>query len=92
MSLAIEYKNRTNGQGHWFDPETMRFFKSKIGIVRKKGDDYYFVSSEKFMDDPRMYSVRKMDITGDITTIGDFCSMTRYLAEKQVKLLSESTY
>ena len=92
MSLAIEYKNRTNGTGHWFDADTMRFFGSRIGIARKKGDDFYFVSSEKPPHGPRRYSVRKMDINGKIETVGEFCSMSKYMAEKQVKLLSGSSY
>lgn len=92
MSLAIEYKNRTDGHGHWFDPETMRFFKSRVGIIRSKGDDYYFVSSEKPPHGPRMFSVRHMDIGGDINTIGEFCSLTRYMAEKTVKQLAGSSY
>tara|TARA_Y100000310_G_C20648450_1_gene797994 strand:+ start:661 stop:1047 length:387 start_codon:yes stop_codon:yes gene_type:complete len=92
MSLEIEYKNRTNGTGHWFDKETMRFFKSKIGLVRSKGDDYYFVSSEQPPHGPRMFSVRHMDKDGDIKTIGEFCSLTRYMAEKKVRQLSGCDY
>jgi hypothetical protein len=92
MSLEIEYKNRNNGGGHWFDKETMRFFKSRVGIIRSKGDDYYFVSSEQPPHGKRMFSVRHMDIGGDIKTIGEFCSLTRYMAEKTVKQLAGSSY
>ncbi len=92
MSLEIEYRNRTQGVGHWFDPETMRFFKSRIGIIRSKGDDYYFVSSEKPPHGNRAFSVRHMDIKGDIKTIGEFCSFTKYMAEKRVKELAGSSY
>ena len=92
MSLQIEYKNRNNGGGHFFDTDTMRFFSSRIGIIRSKGDDYYFVTSERPPHGPRQFSVRHMDIDGDINTVGDFCSLTRYMAEKTVKQLAGSSY
>ena len=92
MSLQIEYKNRNNGHGHFFDAATMRFFKSRIGIIRSKDDDYYFVTSERPPHGPRQFSVRHMDIKGSIKTIGEFCSLTRYMAEKTVKQLAGSTY
>jgi len=87
--LQIEYKNRTNGSGHWFDPDTMRFFKSRIGETRRMPDGtWYFVSSEKPPHGPRMFSVRKMELDGDINTIGEFCSMTSYQAKKKLRELA----
>ena len=88
MSLEIEYKNRMDGKGHFFDADTMDFFKSRIGLVRLKGNDWFFTTSEKPPHGDRMFSVRKMDIKGNIQTIGDFCSMTRYQAEKLLKELT----
>lgn len=91
MSLQIEYRNRTHGNGHFFDADTMRFFNSRIGAVDVKGDDWYFVTSERCdwgSGSPRMFSVRKMDIDGEIETVGEFNSLTRYRAEK---LLAELT-
>jgi hypothetical protein len=92
MSLETEYKYRTDGNGHFFDADSMRFFKSRIGIVRSKGDDYYFVTSERPPHGPRQFSVRHMDINGSINTVGEFCSLTRYMAEKTVKQLAGSSY
>lgn len=82
MSLEIEYRNRTDGAGHWFDADTMRFFRSRIGKVRIKDGIWFFVSSEKPPREPRMFSVRRMELDGDINTVGEFCSMTRYQANK----------
>jgi len=89
MSLEIEYRNRTNGNGHFFDSDTMRFFKSRIGEVRLKGNDWYFITSEKPPHGERRYSVRKMQLDGDIETIGAFCEMSRYEAQKKLKQLTQ---
>ena len=71
-----EYRIR-NPDGHWFDSDTLRFFRSRIdqhayGPGLKK---LYFVSSEKntgFCDHPRLYTVRVIDEKGDISDIGGF--------------------
>ena len=86
MNLRSEYKNR-NPEGHFFDKETMRFFDSRIcyASVRIKDADWYFITSEKcdFVGDPdRMYTVRKMKLDGNIETIGEFNTLTKYQAEK----------
>lgn len=88
MSLEIEYKNRTHGNGHFFDPDTMRFFKSRIGAVALKDNIWFFVTSEKPPHGPRMYSVRRMELDGDINTVGEFGSMTSYQANKLLKQLT----
>ena len=90
MSLEIEYKNRTEAAGrtgHFFDSDTMRFFKSRIGAVRIKDDVWFFVTSEKPPHGKRMYSVRKMELDGNIETVGEFCSMTSYQANKKLNEL-----
>ena len=81
-SLETEYKNRTQGRGHFFDPATMRFFKSRIGAVRCKCGVWFFVTSEQPPHGPRMFSVRRMELDGDINTVGEFCSMSSYQANK----------
>ena len=89
--LEIEYKNRTykSGRGnHFFDADTMRFFKSRIGACRRKGDIWFFVTSEKPPHGPRMFSVRRMELDGDINTVGEFCSMTSYQANKLLNELA----
>ena len=89
-NLQIEYKNRTNGESHWFDPNTMRFFRSRIGASRKMPNGIiYFVTSEKPPHGQRMFSLRKMELDGDINSIGGFCSMTSYQANKLLKEQTE---
>lgn len=76
--------NARNGF-HWFDPDTMRFFQSRVaehGYLRDDGSLAFFVSSEKQRDSftgflrtsrPRKYSVRVINMTtGDIDTVGEF--------------------
>ena len=50
---------RLNPKGHFFDKETMRFFKSRIEAVLQ--DDYFITSeSRSFRDDTRGYTVRQL--------------------------------
>jgi hypothetical protein len=48
---------------HWFDPDTLRFFKSRVGREAYLGADgrWYFLSSEQGPRMPRRYSVRAVD-------------------------------
>ena len=56
---------------HWFEPDTMRFFRSRIG--RTLYGDRYFVSSEQFDDTtPRLYTIRTVNDCGAIGTLGAF--------------------
>lgn len=59
---------------HWFSPETMRFFNSRIGRTVYGGQ--YFVSSERYDDSaPRLYTIRKVtydDGQMSIDTVGEF--------------------
>ncbi len=90
MSIETEHKNR-NPQGHFFDIDTMKFFKSRIGEVKIKDNVWYFITSEKPPHGKRQYSVRKMGMDGGIETVGEFCSMTTYQAKKLLKELTESS-
>jgi hypothetical protein len=60
---------------HWFEKDTMRFFKSRVGD-RAYADGRggaYFVSSEKGPHGPRKYTIRKYDPKKcSIETIGKF--------------------
>lgn len=69
--------NKRHG-GHWFDADTMRFFRSRVlgGGCDEEG---YFVSSEKFVtyypryhEEPRRYTVRRIDDEGHVTEVGEF--------------------
>ena len=61
---------------HWFDADTMRFFKTRLAQVGYQHADgsVYFVTSEKPPYGERRYSVRRLTgFKGDIQTIGEFC-------------------
>ena len=60
--------------GHFFDIGAMRSFKSRTSdeALRVMGGGYVFVTSEKFEQDPRLYTVRYQDPRGSVHTVGDF--------------------
>jgi hypothetical protein len=80
--------------GHWFDADTMRFFKSRV-------PDYwsplihgrYFISSERnetpfHPSEPRRYTIREVRSNGDIDTIGEFGGYaTKRAAERAAREL-----
>jgi len=74
---------------HWFDATAMRFFNSRICestwtkiLVTDKESVYRFVSSERFEDEPRRYTVREWHREPDpgsrtgvyvsVETVGEF--------------------
>ena len=69
----IKQANRYAGQ-HWFDADTMRFFRSRVSDkVYPVKDGAYFVSSERFTDNsPRLHSVRRAYDDGRVETVGEF--------------------
>lgn len=76
---AIKAVNRAHGC-HFFDRDTMHFFRSKVhGAGYVHGDRVLFVTSEQFVNErsdfrePRKYTVRIMSLeTGDVDKIGTF--------------------
>ena len=55
----------------FFSPSAKRFFSSRIHSEVYNG--CVFVTSEKFdWKSPRLYTVRKIESDGSITTLGDF--------------------
>lgn len=70
--IEREY-NRTDS-GHWFDKDTMKFFKSKLTSHFKKLDDmtYLFISTEKkcFNDNTRVANIRVARIIKDESFYG----------------------
>ena len=59
---------------HWFDRQTMRFFKTRLGRRGYRGPGgTYFVTSEQGPRMPRLYSVRRLVGPGRIETVGEFC-------------------
>jgi len=80
-----------NTKGHFFDDNTMRFFKSRISEdLMYSGALIYFVTSEQGPDDIRKYTVRSYNPkTSDIDTVGDFQQYsTMYQAKQTAKSLS----
>lgn len=78
---------------HFFDPGTMRFFRSRIGSDVFEGPGgIYFVSSEQFRPGyPRKYTVRRFDpADGSVETVGDFQAYGALRAAKaKARALSE---
>jgi hypothetical protein len=77
--------NQKKGQ-HWFDRDTIRFFKSTYSHLY---DNKYFISSEKSPHDKRKWSIRKVDWrTGNVETVGEFQQFTtKKQAEKKLRSL-----
>lgn len=82
----VKRANRAAG-GHWFSPDTLRFFRGRIESELMAGR--YFVSSEQFDDgSPRLFTVREVDADGDISTVGDFQEhKTKSSAERAIHRL-----
>jgi hypothetical protein len=72
---------------HFFSPDTLRFFSSRIGTTvygvwhfehknyaDQVGGQYFITSERNTMGDyPRLYTVRRFNpVTGNISTIGGF--------------------
>jgi hypothetical protein len=80
--------------GHFFDTSTMDYFKSKVHAPVYCGSDgWLFVTSEQQDDDAkRGYTVRKMGVNGDMTTIGEYEEYeTLRLAQKVARQLAEQS-
>ena len=67
-----EVRRRAAAAGsHWFEPATLRFFRSRVGRTLFGGR--YFVSSEQFSPtSERRYTVREVTPDGHVRTIGKF--------------------
>jgi hypothetical protein len=63
--------SKANG-GHFFDPQAMRFFNSKI--ESELIDGRYFITSERYdTDRPKLYTIRQISETGQmLDDLGDF--------------------
>jgi hypothetical protein len=59
--------------GHWFDADTIRFFKSRLPSAAYESDaGTFFVTSEQDPSGVRRYTVREQLPNGDIQTVGPF--------------------
>lgn len=92
MMRLYEFKQLNQAHKmHWFDADTLRFFKSRISnwdVITG-----YFISSERGPNDQRLYSIRKGNFeTGNVTTIGQFQQYTDIrTAKRAIKNLLRGT-
>ena len=77
MNIKGIKKLATEGKSpYFFNPDTMRFFSSKVyQDVKKVEKGYLFLTSEIFGDEPRHYCVRFIDLKGSIETIEKYHSL-----------------
>ena len=77
MNITSIKKLATDGKSpYFFNPDTMRFFSSKVyKYVKKIDKGYLFLTSEVFGDEPRHYAVRFIDFNGSIETIEKYHSL-----------------
>lgn len=77
----IRRRNKDAGQ-HWFDPDSVRFFRSRVG--RRVYGGKYFISSEQFDDStPRRWTIRVADENGRIHEVGQFQEYDSYRAAER---------
>lgn len=82
----IKEANARRGH-HFFEPATMRFFRSRIASYEIFGGRY-FVTSEQFENSnhkrsPRRYTIRRVKDDGSIDTVGDFQAYPTVIAAKR---------
>lgn len=72
MMHLYEFKQLNKSRGyHWFDADTVRFFRSRISNFDVISG--LFISSEQRLGDCRAYTLRRADFaTGQVETIGEF--------------------
>lgn len=77
-----------NPGGHWFDPSTMAFFRSKLaeGGRTTAGGEVLFASSERPPEMKRQYSIRLLKASGEIVTVGGFCEFGSWFAAERAIL------
>lgn len=83
--------------GHYFDKDTMRFFKSRVTSNFRRVDDYtaLFITTEQAPNRPRRATVRLAKLVEftresdqrlcqkiEIETVGEFNSLSLYQAKK----------
>lgn len=93
---------------HFFDADTMRFFNSRLlegvypidGWESREGARFLFVTSERYEDDPRQYSVRMLTLTSqrddrpdvqidsDFDTKHDTAAQARTAARERAALIA----
>jgi hypothetical protein len=72
--IESTYAARREGKpgGHFFDPETKRFFSSRTGSGFEVGERVYFITSEQGPHMPRLWTHRVIEPDGAVRDIGGF--------------------
>lgn len=93
----IKMANKAAGQ-FFFEPSTLRFFRSRIGKTVYEGPGgIYFVTSEQFVPSsgrpaPRLYTVRRFNPeTKSVDTVGEFNQMSKSSANTAARKLADGT-
>lgn len=69
---------------YFFEPDTMRFFSSRIQKGYSGDGGVFFTTSEKPPYAPRAYSVRRLRANGSIKTVGEFCGYDTLAEAREV--------
>jgi hypothetical protein len=62
----------SNRNYYFFQPDTMRFFSSRIQTLPPYKGRVFVTSERRNWNSPRLYSVRVIQPSGNIETVGDF--------------------
>lgn len=82
----LKAKVRATGS-HFFDPDTMRFFNSKLISVYEGPSGVFFVTYEKGPHGPGAYTIRTLRHDG-VSTVGDFNALPKAAATKMARTLA----
>jgi len=82
-----------NRNYYFFSPDTMRFFSSRIQTLPPYKGRVFVTSERSNWNSPRLYSVRVIQPSGNIETIGDFQGFTsRYSAHAYAKAYAAENF
>jgi hypothetical protein len=92
VNELIDVYNATRS-GHFFDPDTMRFFRSRVSGRFKRVSDRmaYFITTERgpVEGSKRRASIRRAEVTPQgkiaINTVGEFNRMTLQQAARELE-------
>ena len=65
-----------NRGSHFFSPDTMRFFSSRIQMNPPYKGRVFVTSERRNWNSPRLYTVRVIKPAGNIETVGEFQGFT----------------
>jgi hypothetical protein len=80
------------GAGTWFSKDNVRFFSTTYPDGQTIWGGRYFITGERYSDDSkRLYSIRRAEDNGSISTVGEFQGYaTAAAARKALKAIVEA--